>query len=70
MHASYENGMLGQRGESCQNAQKQFTLNVHKSLILYKPIALYQLTMVYIQFVVMTPLSEQVTLIDLETEKV
>ena len=45
------------------------TTNGKKSLILYKPVAYYRFTMECIQYIVMIHLSEQVRLIELETEQ-
>ena len=68
LHTS--SGMLDQRGEGCQNANKQFITKSHRVIILYKPVAKYQFTMSCIQYVVVIHLSEQATLIELETEQV
>ena len=64
--------MLGQRGElqGCRNAQKQFIIKAQLPLILNKPVAQYPFTMACVQYVVMIHLSEQVRLIELETEEV
>ena len=64
--------MIGQRGEGCQNAQKQFTMYYKSSLVTYfvQTCSLMSIYNGYIQYEVMIHLSEPVKLIELETEQV